>query len=280
MGALNFALVLLMSERMEAEALQFRAEGNDGADEVLLDSMKANGSGRESLEDADLGDTAESSNPEAKSVSTTNELESEDEQKSGLLSRVSPQTRSVMFKLWPLLAVDSIADGMVGPALTTYYLQTKFQASTSTLGDILSIGSFLAAASTIFAGPLANHLGLVNTMVFTHVPSSAAVLFFPLPQGLAMTIVLFMTRTGLNNMDQAPRSAFIAAAVKPTERTAVLGITSTLRTLASVIGPSLTGGLAESNRFWLAYVLAGSFRLAYDFGLWALFINMKLEGVK
>ena len=140
----------------------------------------------------------------------------------------------------------------------------------------MSICYILGAISTVFAGPLARHLGLVNTMVFTHVPSSLAVLLFPAPQGLVLTIVLLFVRTGLNNMDQAPRTAFIAAVVRPEERTAVMGITSTLRTMASTIGPTLTGALAQSDKFWVAFVIGGTLRLAYDFGLWAMFINMKL----
>lgn len=77
-------------------------------------------------------------------------------------------------------------------------------------------------------------------------------------------------------MDQAPRSAFIAAVVKSEERTAVMGITSMLRTLAATAGPSVTGILAGHDRFWIAFVAAGSLRIVYDLGLWGMFINMKL----
>ena len=78
-------------------------------------------------------------------------------------------------------------------------------------------------------------------------------------------------------MDQAPRSALIAAIVKPQERTAVMGITSMLRTLAATSGPMVTGFLAGSNRFWVAFVAGGAFRLTYDIGLWVLFTNVKLH---
>jgi MFS family permease len=91
-----------------------------------------------------------------------------------------------------------------------------------------------------------------------------------------ITALLLFIRTGLNSLDQGPRSAFIAAVVKPSERTAVMGITSMLRTLAATIGPTVTGLLAGSDKFWIAFVVAGVLRLAYDFGLWALFVNMKL----
>ncbi|KAI1777513.1 MFS general substrate transporter [Hypoxylon cercidicola] len=193
------------------------------------------------------------------------------------LAQISAPTRSVMYKLWFLLAVDSLADGMVPYSLTNYYMDQKFHPSKSTLGDITSIGYFLGAISASFAGPLARKIGLINTMVFTHVPSSAAVLIFPLPSFLWMTAGLLLVRAGLNNMDQAPRAAFIAAVVKPEERTAVMGITTTIRTLAAMTGPTVTGALAASDRFWIAFVVAGSCRLSYDFGLYAMFVNMKLH---
>ena len=193
-----------------------------------------------------------------------------------LLSQISAPTMSVMYKLWFLLALDSIADGMVPYPLTNYYMDLKFHPAKSTLGDVQSVAYFLGAASSVFAGPLARKIGLINTMVFTHIPSSAAVLIFPLPGSFWMTVILLIVRAGLNNMDQAPRSAFIAAVVKPEERTAVMGITSMLRTLAAVTGPTITGLLAGNEKFWIAFVAAGAFRLAYDVGLYVMFVNMKL----
>ncbi|KAI8959338.1 MFS general substrate transporter [Daldinia sp. FL1419] len=193
------------------------------------------------------------------------------------LAQISPSTRSVMYRLWFLLAVDSLADGMVPYSLTNYYMDEKFHPAKSTLGDITSFSYFMGAISASFAGPLARKIGLINTMVFTHTPSSAAVLFFPFPPYLWMTAGLLLIRAGLNNMDQAPRAAFIAAVVKPEERTAVMGITATVRTLAATAGPSVTGILASSDRFWIAFIVAGSCRLSYDFGLYAMFVNMKLH---
>lgn len=196
--------------------------------------------------------------------------------KTSKIAQISKETRSVMYALWFLLMVDSLADGMVSMSLTTYYMDEKFHLPKSTLGDVLSASYLLAACSTIFAGPLSRHIGLVNTMVFTHIPSSLAVLLFPLPQNKFLTFALLLLRVGLNNMDQAPRAALIAAVVKPEERTAVMGITSTLRTLANVTGPSFTGLLADNNRFWIAFVIGGALRLAYDIGLFVMFINVQL----
>ncbi|KAI6904932.1 hypothetical protein D0869_08522 [Hortaea werneckii] len=197
-------------------------------------------------------------------------------QMSRWLAQISAPTRSTMYKLWPLLAVDSLADGMVPYPLTNYYVDNKFHPAKSTLGDVTAVAFFLGAISSVFAGPLARKIGLINTMVFTHIPSSAAVLVFPAPGSMWLTVTLLLVRAGLNNMDQAPRSAFIAAVVKPEERTAVMGITSMLKTLAAMAGPSLTGLLAGGDRFWIAFVAAGALRLAYDIGLYVLFVNMKL----
>lgn len=190
--------------------------------------------------------------------------------------KISPDTRSAVYKLWLLLILDSLADGMVPYSLTNYYMDQKFHLPKSTLGDITSISYFLGFISTLFAAPLSRRLGLVNTMVFTHVPSSLAVLVFPFPSGIVLTVLCLLVRTGLNNMDQAPRAALIAAIVRPEERTAIMGITGMLRTLASVAGPTVTGILAGNNKFWIAFVAAGALRLGYDFGLWAMFVNMKL----
>lgn len=259
-GAVSMAATSLMTAKSEADVSPLRApQRDDEAAEGLLETDD---------EGQGVAETATTKEKESLWTRLTPQ---------NVLRIVSPESRGVVIKLWVLLTIDSLADGMVSYGLTNYYLARKFDLSESFLGDVMSICYVLAAVSTIFASPLSRRLGLVNTMVFTHIPSSAAVLFFPLPQGLALTMVLLFIRTGLNNMDQGPRAALISAVVKPGERTAVMGITATLRTLAATLGPSLTGFLANSNRFWIAYVLAGALRLGYDFGLWYLFTGIKTD---
>jgi MFS family permease len=257
MGSLNMVFALLMSDACELKT-EISENGEREEGEVLLDEMDERHSSDE-----------EPATPVTPSPEKT-------PAKKSRLAQISQATRSIMYKLWFLLMIDSLADGMVGYSLTVYYMDLKFTPKKSTLGDITSISYILSSVSTIFAAPLARRLGLINTMVFTHLPSSAAVLLFPFPSSIILTVGLFFLRTGLNNMDQAPRSAFIAAVVKPEERTAVMGITSMLRTLASTAGPTVTGVLAGNKRFWIAFVAAGVLRIGYDLGLWAMFINMKL----
>ncbi|KAM0540952.1 hypothetical protein ACHAPJ_013436 [Fusarium lateritium] len=255
MGALNVLFAFIMSSKTEVQH-DASSETSDESAEGLL---------RESIEEGE--------NARRRSLS----VPAHAPKPTSRLSHVSSGSRSVMYRLWFLLTIDSLADGMVSESLTTYFLDSKFKLSKASLGNIFSAAQVLATISTVFAGPLSRHLGLINTMVFTHLPSSISVLFFPFPSGIAITVILLFIRMGLNNMDQAPRAAFIAAAVKPEERTAVMGITTTLRGLAMATGPSLTGGLAESGRFWIAFVAGGVLRIMYDLGLWFMFVNMRLH---
>ncbi|KIW03176.1 uncharacterized protein PV09_05403 [Verruconis gallopava] len=274
MGMLNCLLVLCLSKKCELLHLPLESEETLVEETEMMLASDSESDTLEGMEEEESNAAAKRRSPNGKPQSKLIAALTFFPRR---LAEISPPTRSVMYKLWLLLALDSAADGMVPYTLTNYYMDEKFHLPKSTLGDITSVSYLLASFSTIFAAPLARRLGLVNTMVFTHVPSSTAVLLFPFPNSVILTVGLFFLRTGLNNMDQAPRAAFIAAVVKPEERTAVLGITAMLRTLASTAGPSITGILAGNKRFWIAFVVAGSFRLMYDFGLYALFINMRLH---
>ena len=265
MGVVNAALMLLLSERCELESgqAQYRKVAQDENEEAAEDCSN-NVESTPNLQQMPVIQAPRTGLSKVLYWFTSR------------LTAISKPTRSVMYKLWFLLAVDSLADGMVPYALTNYYMDIKFHPAKSTLGDVTSVAYFIGAVTAVFAGPLAKKIGLINTMVFTHVPSSAAVLVFPFPPAFWATAVLLLVRAGLNNMDQAPRTAFIAAVVKADERTAVMGITAMVRTLAALTGPSVTGWLAGSEKFWIAFVLAGICRLSYDFGLWAMFVDMKL----
>ncbi|KAK4460136.1 major facilitator superfamily domain-containing protein [Cladorrhinum samala] len=251
MGSVNLALSLVMSEKCELGKAAKAQQGAGNENEPLLAEGRLEGEATEG--------------------------ESAKKEKSSWVSQISRETLAVISVLWFLLMVDSLADGMVSMSLTTYYIDQKFHVPKSALGYMLSVSYLLGGFSTIFAGPLSRYIGLVNTMVFTHIPSSTAVLLFPFPKTVKLTFGLLLLRVGLNNMDQAPRAALIAAVVRPEERTAVMGITGMMRTLASTTGPSITGVLADNDKFWIAYVVAGALRLAYDFGLFAMFINIKLH---
>ncbi|KAH6638254.1 major facilitator superfamily domain-containing protein [Boeremia exigua] len=267
-GVVGSVLCLGLSERCEAAGerhaeLQKRRRNDGEEEEVLLEAMapsSADGSDHEEIRPARHADIRVSP-----------------KKKQSYFSQISKTTRSIMYKLWILLAIDSLADGMTPYSLINYYVEQKFHVSKATLGDITSASQFLCAVSAVFAGPLAKKIGLINTMVFTHLPSSIASAFVPLPKTIGPTIGILLFRAALNSMDQAPRTAFIAAVVKPEERTGAMGITSMVRTLAMSVGPSITGLLSGSNAFWVAFLATGTCRITYDIGLWVLFSTVKLD---
>ncbi|CAA9957686.1 Major facilitator superfamily MFS 1 [Pyrenophora teres f. maculata] len=270
-GVFGSILCLCLSNRCEVAGekhAEMKERGRDGHDEeeeeVLLQAMTpstVDGFGE------DCNNTGRQTNPRVVPSS----------KKPSYFSQISKPTRSIMFKLWILLAIDSLADGMTPYSLMNYYVEQKFHVPKTTLGDITSASQFLCAIGAIFAGPLAKRIGLINTMVFTHIPSSLASAFIPLPSGVGWTVGLLLFRAALNSMDQAPRAAFIAAVVKPEERTGVMGITGMLRTLAASAGPSITGFLSGHDSFWIAFLASGACRITYDLGLWVLFVNVKVN---
>lgn len=281
MGIVNVLFVLLLTDACE---LKSDSKGEEMYSQVPQEEQpRVDDDNDETTEPPRLNGSAQAGDIEAASPPPTPHPPSPSEPQkwtsriaagfSNVMSQISKKTLHTMYKLWFLLLIDSLADGMVPYSLTNYYMDIKFHPSKSTLGDVTSLSYFLGAIGAVFAGPLARKIGLINTMVFTHVPSSAAVLFFPLAPYFWMTAVFLLIRTGLNNMDQAPRSAFIAAVVKPEERTAIMGITAMLRSLAAMCGPTVTGLLAEGDRFGVAFIAAGICRLVYDFGLYAMFVG-------
>jgi MFS family permease len=141
----------------------------------------------------------------------------------------------------------------------------------------MSVTWFTSAFMNMWAGAIAKRIGLIKTMVFTHLPSAIFLGLLPLPKTLTPTIALLLARASLNSMDQAPRSAFIAAVVKPEERTAVMGIVNVLKILAQAGGPTITGLLAERDMFWMAFVVAGSLKVSYDLGLLSMFVSTQLN---
>ncbi|KAH9882874.1 hypothetical protein J1614_000240 [Plenodomus biglobosus] len=180
------------------------------------------------------------------------------------ITTISKPSRVVLVKLCSLFFLDSIASGMVPFSLINYYMQRKFKLPNGKLGGIMSATWSISTIGNIFASSLAKRLGLIQAMVFTHFPASIFLALLPVPSGLTPTICLLIGRSVLNSMDQAPRSAFLSIVVLPDERTAVMGVVNILKTLSQSSGPSITGVLAGHDRFWVAFVVAGSLKATYD----------------
>ena len=195
--------------------------------------------------------------------------------KKSSLAQISRESWSVLIRLCCLFFVDSLASGMVPFSLVAFFMERKFHISQGKLGTVLSIAEFCSALSNIFAAAIARRIGLIKTMVWTHLPSAFFLAMIPVPPYLLLAVLFIFARATLSSMDQAPRSAFLSAIVLPNERTAVMGVVNTVKTLSQSGGPIITGVLAGENHFWVAFVAAGTMKACYDLGLLALFLNKK-----
>lgn len=194
------------------------------------------------------------------------------------ITSLSSKSRITLSKLCGLFFFDSLGSGMVPGSLFALFMERKFAMPRGKLGTIISISSFAASIGNVFASSIAKRIGLVKTMVFTHLPSAIFLAMIPLPSSLVLTTIFLVARSSLSSMDQAPRSAFLSAVVLPEERTAVMGIVNTVKTMSQSSGPLITGALAGGGRFWVAFVVAGALKAGYDLGMLTMFVNTKLEG--
>ena len=186
------------------------------------------------------------------------------------------QSRRVVARLSGLFALDSLGGGFVPQTFIAYLLTRKYGASPETLAILFFAIGLLQALSFQAAVRIAARLGLLRTMVFTHLPSNvllAAVAFAP---NLASAIALLLARFALSQMDVPTRQAYVVALVDPSERTAAAAYTNTARTLARPAAPLLAGAALRIG-LGAPFLLAGAVKSAYDVGLWVLFRNVPLR---
>ncbi len=194
-----------------------------------------------------------------------------------LLPSVSKESQAIVFKLCLLFAIDSVASGLAPASWMTYFFNRKFGLKEGSLGSLFFVTNILSSASNLVASSIARRIGLVKTMVFTHVPASVALALIPIPSNVGIAMALLIFRSSTNSMDQAPRQAFLAAAVLPGERTAVMGIVNVVKTLSQSVGPVITGWLAGIGKFWIAFVVAGCGKLVYDILMLGMFLGYRTQ---
>ncbi|KAI4167039.1 MAG: hypothetical protein LQ348_007732 [Seirophora lacunosa] len=192
-----------------------------------------------------------------------------------LLPSISPGSRTILLTLCILFAFDSLGSGLVPASLITYFFTTKFSLPEGTLGTLFFTTSIIAALSNLVASSISKRIGLVKTMVFTHLPSAIFLALIPLPANVGVAMIFLVLRSCTQNMDQAPRQAFLAAAVLPSERTAVMGVVNVVKTLSQSAGPVLTGWLAGKRKFWMAFLVAGGLKAGYDLAMLKLFLGYR-----
>jgi sugar phosphate permease len=157
----------------------------------------------------------------------------------------------------------------------TYYFKWKFDLEDGRLGSLFFTTSIIAAASMLVASSIAKRFGNVKTMVFTHLPSAIFLALIGIPNSLPFAMMFLILRSCTQSMDVAPRSAFLAAVILPTERTAVMGLINVVKTSSQSLGPLITGVLANKKKFWVAFLAAGTLKACYDLGMLAVFAGHK-----
>lgn len=189
---------------------------------------------------------------------------------------LSPGSRKIVGKLSGLFAVDSFAGGFVIQSIMSFWFFTKFGVELATLSYIFSVAGVLTAFSFLAAARIANRIGLVNTMVFTHVPSNVLLIMMGFAPTLPLAVGLYLARMALSQMDVPTRQSYIVAVVDEGERTAASGFTNVSRNVSLAISPSLTGYVLHLLPALSApFLLGGSIKIAYDIALYFNFRKIR-----
>jgi MFS family permease len=187
---------------------------------------------------------------------------------------ITPQSRSVIKKMSSLFAVDSFAGGFVIQSIVSFWFYTKFGADLSTLSYIFTIAGILTAVSYLLASKIASKIGLVNTMIYTHIPSNILLILVAFAPSFPLAIGLYFARMSISQMDVPTRQSYLMAVVKENERVTAAGITNTSRNIAQSVGPSLAGAIMGSL-LSAPFIIGGVLKLAYDIGLFLNFRKIK-----
>ena len=189
------------------------------------------------------------------------------------------QSRSIVMKLSGLFAIDSFAGGLVVQSIVAYWFFRRFGLSPAALGSLFFGANLAAGVSALLAARIAKRFGLLNTMVFTHLPSNILLILVPLMPTLPLAITVLLLRFSISQMDVPTRQAFVIAAVDPSERTAAAGITGVARTTGAALAPVIAMPLIASlTHSWIPFIAAGALKIVYDLVLLRSCRGVKLEG--
>ena len=191
------------------------------------------------------------------------------------MSSLTPESRNIVMRLSGLFAVDSFAGGFVIQSIVSFWFFTRFGADLTTLSYIFSISGVLTAFSFMAAAKIADKIGLINTMVFTHIPANVLIIAVAFAPTLPIAVVLYLLRMALSQMDVPTRQSYIVAVVREDERTIAAGVTNISRNVTQAISPSLTGALIQSLGLSAPFVIGGALKVAYDVALFLNFRNVK-----
>jgi MFS family permease len=208
------------------------------------------------------------------------DLESDEKKKpripKPLTQTLSPTSKKIVSKLSGLFAIDSFGGGFVIQSIVSLWFFTKFGADLTLLSYIFSIAGVLTAFSFLASAKIADRIGLINTMVFTHIPSNILLILVAFSPTLPIAVAIYLARMALSQMDVPTRQSYIVAVVKDDERTAAAGITNISRNITQAISPSIAGSISQSVSLLSApFLLGGLIKIIYDIALYFNFKNTR-----
>ncbi|MCU0726139.1 MAG: MFS transporter [Planctomycetes bacterium] len=189
------------------------------------------------------------------------------------------RSKRVVFRLSSLFALDAFAGGFVVQSIAAYWFHVRFGVSPTTLGAIFFGANLLAGVSALAAASLARRIGLVETMVYTHIPSNVLLILVPLMPNLPLAITMLLLRFSISQMDVPTRQSYTMAVVDPDERSAASGITGVARTAGAAVSPSLAGLLLSVPALLSTpFFVAGGLKIVYDVLLYRSFVRVRPPG--
>ncbi len=183
-------------------------------------------------------------------------------------------SRAVVLRLSSLFALDAFAGGLLVQAMVAYWFHVRFGVDAGVIGSIFFGANLLAGVSALLAVRLAARFGLINTMVFTHIPSNLLLMLVPLMPTLPLAIAVLLLRFSISQMDVPTRQSYTMGVVAPEERSAAAGVTTIARSVGAALSPTLTGiFLASPALLNLPFFLSGAIKILYDLLLYRSFVG-------
>ncbi len=186
------------------------------------------------------------------------------------------RSRGIVFRLSALFALDAFAGGLIVQSMIALWFHLRFGIAAGVIGSIFFGANLLAGISALLAVRIAKKIGLINTMVFTHIPSNILLILVPLMPNLPLAITVLLARFSISQMDVPTRQSYTMAVVAPDERSAASGVTAIARSVGAAISPTLTGlFLGVSALISAPFILSGGLKIIYDLTLWRQFRLLK-----
>lgn len=187
------------------------------------------------------------------------------------------RSKGVVLRLAGLFTIDAFAGGFVVQAFVAYWFHRRFGLDPAALGGVFFGANLLAGLSALSAGRIAARIGLLPTMVVTHLPSNVLLVLVPLMPTLPLAVVMLLARFSISQMDVPTRQAYTMALVDPAERSAAAGVTGIARTIGAALSPLCAGPLyAVPALAGLPFIIGGGLKIAYDLLIWRTFRGVKL----